>query len=68
MATISPRLDAVGDAFDRAHHAARGHELDVQVLDLEQRRARRVRRALGQGSYRWSLARERLLLISLVRL
>ena len=32
--------DLVGDAFDRAHHAARRHEVDVQVLDFEQPLAR----------------------------
>ena len=30
--------DLEGDALDRAHDAARGHEMDVQILDLEQRR------------------------------
>ena len=45
-------IDAVGDAVDRAHGAARGLEADVQILHLEQRRARAVaRQAIGQSSF-----------------
>ena len=39
MATISPRIDVKAQALDRAHDAARGRKLDVQVLDLEQSRS-----------------------------
>ena len=39
MATTSPRSTLEAQAFDRSHDAARGQEMDVQVLDLEQGRA-----------------------------
>ena len=58
-------VDAVGNAVDRADGAARGLEADVQILHLEQRRARAVaRQAIGQGSsHPGSPARERFLLL-----
>ena len=46
-------IDAVADAVDRADDAARGHEVDVQVLHFEQRCARaRARWLLGRSSFR----------------
>ncbi len=39
-------VDGVGNAIDRAHDAARRVELDMQVLNLKQRRFRPVWRLI----------------------
>ena len=43
-------VDRVGDAVDRVHDAARGVELDVQILHREQRCRRAAAAASGDAA------------------
>ncbi len=42
-------LDLEAQAFDGAHHAARGFEMDMQIVHIQQDRIRSRRPGLGFG-------------------